>query len=153
LPAVGFGTIPKTSAWQNNWDQPALNNFRQNVPGDVNNAQGLGDATAGASKAYSCPGSAAIVSAEICNRGALPVPSGVPVGFYFDDTLVCSAVTKTILFPGDCESVECTWSSPPPDEASAVDLTVMADDGNTVNECKEGNNQGGVFHVFCEPPK
>ena len=42
--------IPKTSQWKNNWEQPKLDNFRQNVPGDVN-AQGIADATAGASNA------------------------------------------------------------------------------------------------------
>jgi hypothetical protein len=32
-----------------------------------------------------------------------------------------------------------------------VDVTVIADDGNAVNECKEGNNIGGVFDVYCKP--
>ncbi len=146
------GTIPKTSQWKNNWEQPKLNNFRQNVPGDVN-AQGLADATAGASNAFSCKDGTALLSVPICNRGALPMPSGVPVGFYLGQTKLCAGATMGILFPGNCEDVTCSWSKPPGDPQSAVDVKVVADDGNSLNECKEGNNIGGVLGVFCQGAK
>ena len=144
------GTIPQTSQWPNNWDQPELNNFRQNVPGTAN-AGATSDTTAGASLNYACMGGAVTLTVDVCNRGALPVADGVPVGFYLDGTLLCSTATMTTLFPGDCESVACDWSDPPIDASQAVDVTVIADDGNAVNECKEGNNIGGVFDVFCRP--
>ena len=56
------------------------------------------------------------------------------------------------LAPDECEAVSCAWATPPGNEATAVDVTVVADDGSTVTECKEGNNEGAIFGVFCEPP-
>ena len=144
------GTVPKTSQWSNNWDDPTLNNFRQNVPGEPN-ATGIGDATAGASDAIVCQGTSAKMLVDICNRGALAIGSGMPVGFYVDDKLVCSTATTQSLFPSDCEQVECVWTSPPSRDALKVDVQDIADDGNTQNECKEGNNIGLVKGVYCQP--
>ena len=66
-------------------------------------------------------------------------------------TKVCETETMTVLFPDDCEAVSCLWSDPPADASAAVTVDVIADDGNAVNECKEGNNKGGIFEVFCKP--
>lgn len=143
------GTIPKSSDWLNNWEEPSLNNFRQNVPGNAN-ASAIGDTTAGASETYVCKDGGAKLVVDVCNRGALSIADEIPVGFYVDMQLVCTTVTTTGLSPGECEKVECTWDSPPTNSADAADVTVIADDGNTLNECKEGNNVGGVFGVFCE---
>jgi len=145
------GTIPKTADWKNNWEEPGLNNFRQNVPGQPN-ATAIGDTTAGASDVVVCEGTSAKLIVEICNRGALAIPDGIPVGFYVGDDNICSTVTEAALFPGDCTEVECLWTDPPGSESDAVDVKVVADDGNSLNECKEGNNIGGVFGVFCQPP-
>lgn len=144
--------VPATSMWANNWTDPTLNNFRQNVPGTAN-GQSVPDTTAGASISFACSSSgAATLNVEVCNRGALPVGDGVPVGFYVGAMLICSAQTTVALFPGECESVSCIWNTPPTTSSMAVDVTVVADDGNTVNECKEGNNIGGIFGVHCQPP-
>ncbi len=144
------GTIPKTSNWKNNWQEPNLNNFRQNVPGQAN-ATAIGDTTAGASKSYICSGAGAELSVQICNRGGLAIAAGVPIGFYVDDNKICSTETTLTLFPDDCETVTCMWASPPNNAGQAADVKVVADDGNSLNECKEGNNIGGVFGVFCQP--
>ena len=144
------GSIPATSAWLDNWDQPGLNNFRQNVPGNAN-GQAVSDTTAGASKGFVCKGTSVTLLVDVCNRGALPLGPGVPVGFYLGGQQICLSETTATLYPGDCAQVECDWANPPNDASQAVDVTVIADDGNDVSECKEDNNQGGVFDVFCKP--
>lgn len=144
------GVIPATSQWPNNWEQASLNNFRQNVPGSAN-GQATSDSTAGAALGVACDGTTAVLTVDVCNRGALPMGVGVPVGFYVAGTKVCDTETMTVLFPEDCEAVSCKWSDPPTDASASVTVDVIADDGNAVNECKEGNNKGGIFEVFCKP--
>jgi hypothetical protein len=144
------GTIPQTSMWSDNWLDPKLNNFRQNVPG-IANGQAIPDATAGASKGYVCETTAVTLLVDVCNRGALGIGAKMPVGFYVAGNLVCSAETTQALLPDQCEQVACSWPSPPTDISMAVDVEVVADDGSTVTECKEGNNTGGIFDVFCKP--
>jgi hypothetical protein len=141
------GTIPKTSAWQKNWLDPDLNNFRQNVPGE---ASGLDspDLTAGVA-GFSCSGTSATLNAPICNRGTAPIGSGVKVSFYAASTLVCEAQTTKPLASGECETVSCVWASAPSDP---VDVSVIADEAGEKTECKEGNNEGTIFGVKCVPP-
>lgn len=145
------GTIPKTSAWANNWDDPKLNNFRQNVPG---NANGLatGDPTAGASSQFACSGEGAEISAPICNRGADPVGAGLNVGFYLGMDKVCEAKTLEVIPVGECRFVSCTWAMPPVVESQKVDITVIPNDDGAYAECKPGNNLGTIYGVFCKPP-
>jgi hypothetical protein len=143
------GTIPRTSEWTANWLEDDLNNFRQNVPGDPN-ANAIPDATAGAFLFERCSGTAAVLEIDVCNRGAAPVGAGVPVGFYVEGELVCEAATEGPLEPEECERVECTWSSPPTSEASAVDVDVVVNEGGDIAECKGGNNDGIVQTVYCE---
>ncbi|MFT3775786.1 MAG: VCBS repeat-containing protein [Minicystis sp.] len=144
------GTIPKTSAWKNNWDDPKLDNFRQNVPG---NANGLatGDATAGPSDQYACSPTGVGISAPVCNRGSDPIGAGLSVGFYVGGKKVCGAVTTKALAPDACEVVGCTWSSPPTAATQAVDVEVIANDDGAYQECKPGNGHGTIHGVFCKP--
>jgi hypothetical protein len=146
------GTVPQTSNWQRNWQQIDLNNFRQNVPGEPN-GNANGDATAGASSLYDCDGVNAELAVDICNRGATALPPGIPVGFYVSGNLVCQAETAGAIQPGQCETVMCLWTSTPNTPGSAVDVDVVADDGGSVTECQEGNNQGTIFDVFCTLPR
>jgi hypothetical protein len=141
------GTVPKTSAWQKNWLDKDLNNFRQNVPGDAS-GQDSPDVTAGVS-GFSCDGGKAKLSAPICNRGTAPIGSGVKASFYDGATKVCEAVTTKALQPGECELVTCTWDTPPEEP---VDIHVIGDEDNEKSECKEGNNEGTVIGVFCKGP-
>lgn len=145
------GTVPQTSAWKNNWDDPSLNNFRQNVPGNAN-GKATGDATAGASMQFACSGSTVTLSAPICNRGADPVGAGMNVGFYVGGAAVCSTKTMEAIPPGECRSVACTWSGPPTKESDKVDVTVIPNDDGAYAECKPGNNKGVLEGVFCKPP-
>lgn len=144
------GTVPKTSQWKNNWDDPKLNNFRQNVPGNQN-GNATGDATAGPSKAYACDSSGVTLMTEVCNRGADDMAAGLSVGFYVEGQKVCSTTTSKPLAPEECESVSCVWSNPPVTENGAVDVTVTPNDDGAYAECKEGNNDGIISAVFCKP--
>ncbi len=145
------GTVPQTSLWDKNWLQPELNNFRQNVPGN-SNGSAIPDATAGASDFDSCDGGDAILTVDICNRGAAPQGAGIVIGFYVGADQVCQTTTMTALDPEECEQVTCLWTSPPTNQNTAVDVTVIANDGQGASECHEGNNVGVVKGVFCEPP-
>lgn len=144
------GTIPKSSEWKNNWEQPKLNNFRANSPGSQGGTESP-DATAGASTAYTCDGSAATLTAPICNRGTAPVGAGLKVGFYAAGDLACSTETSKPLYPDDCEVVSCVWNGAPASDGQAVDVIVKANDGGAVTECKDGNDEGVVLHVYCKP--
>ena len=145
------GTVPTTSAWLNNWEQPELNNFRQNVPGTPN-GQSTADPTAGAAQFNACGGGQANLVVDVCNRGADAMGAGISVGFYEGSELVCQTQTTGPLQPGECESVTCTWDSPPATSADAVDITVVANDDEALTECKEGNNEGTITGVWCDPP-
>ena len=144
------GTIPSGADWKNNWEQPTLNNFRQNVPGEQGGTA-TPDATAGASTGYTCDGATATLTAPVCNRGSAPVGSGIKVGFYADGALVCTTETTTPLYPDDCETVVCVWDGAPTTQSGAVTLVVKANDGGDVTECKDGNNEGVVLDVYCKP--
>jgi len=88
----------------------------------------------------------------ICNRGAAPQAAGVPVGFYVMGMQVCQTQTTTPLDPEECETVSCVWDTPPSAASGAVDVDVVANDGDAISECKEGNNEGVILDVFCTPP-
>jgi len=142
------GTIPQTSQWPTNWNQAGLNNFRQNVPGTPNGLA-TGDATAQPSS-FTCVAGAAVMNAPVCNRGADSMPIGILVGFYAGGMQVCTAVTKTVLDPEECEIVSCTWADPPPAVDLAVDVTVTPNADGAYAECKDENNDAILPGVFCD---
>src|SRR5690606_503941 len=103
------GTIPRTSAVARNWSEPALNDFRKNVQGDLVPLAGP-DLTIGrGSFDRGCTEAMPVIplNAEVCNRGAEPVDSGMVATFYDGDPRsggapICSAVTARTLPPGVC---------------------------------------------------
>jgi hypothetical protein len=144
------GTIPATMAWAANWTTPSLNNFRQNVPGSgAGNA--VGDLTAQAGPFFSCSGAQAVFAEPVCNRGSAPVGAGVAVGFYVAGKQVCTASTATALQVGSCETVSCTWTTPPTTQSTATNVDVVANDGGHTAVCY-ANDKGLVEGVFCMPP-
>lgn len=143
------GTIPRASSWKNNWEQPELNNFRQNVPGTPD-TQGQPDLTAGPSS-FMCAGATATLTVPICNRGSDPVGLGIAVAFYHLGKKVCGAKTTKPLNPGECEELSCDWKDAPADSSKKVDLEVVVDDTNERLECKEDNNRGTIQGTFCVP--
>ena len=142
------GVVPKTSAWLQNWKQPGLNNYRQNSPGDGETAGDSPDLTVHTAK-VSCDPAGPSVIAQVCNRGTQPVAQGLPVAVYADGTppeVRCTTATVGRLYPGDCETVSCTWMG------AAGDGHVVVDDrgdGTGIDlECREDNNTIAV-HVDC----
>jgi len=146
------GTIPRTSAATSNWLDPALNNFRQNVQGSA--APGASPDLTSGGLPYICDGfNAALLSARVCNRGVEPVGAGVTVGFYEGDPAaggasICNELTVTVLMPGSCEEVTCSWPTPPT-EPPGTDIYVVVDDDGATGECYEGNNVGIFEDVRC----
>jgi hypothetical protein len=149
------GRVPASGATRRNWRERSLNNFRTNVQGSAETMRS-GDAT-GAGEGFMCLASgAARLTFRACNRGTAPLPDALPVGLYDRDpaamgaTPVCRAVTPRALDPGQCVTLSCDWAQPP--DGDPVTLTVVADDGRTRLECREGNNLGALPGVVCRPP-
>lgn len=143
-----FAGIPATSAVAENWNDPALNNFRQNVQGDLD-ALGEPDLTAGGDVgAVECVGTLATIEARVCNRGTLPMVSGTDVAFYRDTDggpLLCSAPIPVALQVGECYVVSCEADL----GGEVIDVFVKVDpDGNTT-ECWENNNAALYKGVGC----
>jgi hypothetical protein len=151
------GTVPQTSQWEANWQQPGLNNFRQNVQGSAN-VNSSPDMTGGQGAVANCEADgSATLSIRVCNRGTEPVAAGVPVTFYEGSPSgsndICIGATSQDLYPGSCEDVTCVWSSAP-GPADPVDVTgVVDDDGSgsgSTSECVEGNNSAVIHDVYCD---
>jgi len=142
------GTVPKSDQWEKNWQSPRLNNFRENVPG-ATNTQAIGDATAGVASGAACQNGEARLQVDVCNRGSGPMGAGIAVGFYVGGAPVCATFTNTPLLPGECELIGCVWTTPPSSAAQAVDVDVIANDGQDATECQEANNIGLVHEVYC----
>ena len=66
-------------------------------------------------------------------------------------TQVCTTATTLPLQVGTCETVDCTWATPPTSEATATNVNVVANDGGQTAVCY-ANNKGLVENVFCIPP-
>ena len=147
------GEIPRTSAVAVNWRTAGLNNFRQNVQGDLD-ALGVPDlTTAAVSERLRVPCEAdgtATLRARVCNRGALPMAAGFVVEFRAetrDGTPLCRASSAVFLGVGDCAETTCEAVLP---LDRAIDVHVVADPDATSEECFEGNNYGLQPNVACD---
>jgi hypothetical protein len=118
-----------------NWSTPGLNNFRQNVQGDLGDVPGP-DFTVGRLVAI-CEGDATRLRADVCNRGGALIDSGVTVIFAREDdaTELCRLVTTEPVPPGACATVDCLA----PVRADGVFVAISDPDG-AVGECIEDNN-------------
>jgi hypothetical protein len=147
------GEIPRTSAVARNWDDPMLNNFRQNVQGDLD-ALGVPDLTASEiSGRLRLPCDAtghAMLRARVCNRGALPMAAGYEVSFRsgsMDGAELCRASSPSFLGVGECGEIGCEAVLP---TDVAIDVYVVTDPDMTSEECHEGNNWGLQPNVACD---
>ncbi|MBL4634049.1 MAG: hypothetical protein JKY56_09255, partial [Kofleriaceae bacterium] len=145
------GKIPSASTRLQNWTQPGLNNFRQNIIGDPR-LIGTPDLTSSAQQ-ITCDEGGADLNAKICNRGTEVVAGGAPMSFYQGDPadmlLVCTVQTTLNLAPGECENISCPW----PDAVDGL-ITVVADDPGNTNiessaECHENNNRSFIEVGGC----
>lgn len=142
------GETPMTSAVKLNWRQPRLNNFRQNVQGDLE-ADGQPDLTvSGDARKIECEGSVGRLEAEICNRGTKPMGSGTDVSFRKGDENgdeLCAIPIPEILSVGECTHVSCDAEL----GQEHIDMTVVVDPSDESAECWEKNNLGLFKQVAC----
>jgi len=153
------GTIPRTSRVAVNWLTPGLNNFRQNVMGNLEHLDDPDMTSGGGSFSGYCSPNGSSIQLEVlaCNRGTQPVDSGIEISFFRGNpdeggTLICSTETTRRLEPGQCESVGCEWNDPPTSRQDAVTVWVTADSANESSECFEENNWSEIPDVYCEMP-
>lgn len=142
------GQIQTTSQVDRNWQDPVLNNFRQNVQGDLT-ALGEPDLTAGGDVGtVACVGTVATISARVCNRGTLPMVNGTEVAFYEDGLTgpeLCRATIPIALGVGECLVVSCDADL----GGQMIDVFVMVDPDGTTIECYEANNGALYQGVAC----
>jgi hypothetical protein len=148
------GEAVRTSMVRQNWRTMGLNNFRQNVQGNLA-ALGLPDLTITAEPGplvLMCTGDRATLRARVCNRGTLPAPAGATATFRTDNAMgmpLCMTATTRNLAPGDCEDVSCTASIPP----RSIDvLLIVAPAMGASDECFSRNNSSLVRSVYCGTP-
>ena len=142
------GEIPATSNVAINWKDPELNNFRQNVQGDLE-ALGQPDLTAGGDVgAVKCDGTLATIEARVCNRGTLPMVSGTEVTFYDGTALgpeLCTAQIPVVLDVEECTIVSCQADL----GGKKLDIYVLVDPKSQTLECHEKNNAALYQGVEC----
>ncbi len=131
-----------------NWKDAKLNNFRQNVQGDLE-ALGQPDLTAGGDVgAVKCMGTVATIEARVCNRGTLPMVSGTEVSFYdgtLQGPLLCTAQIPVALAVAECIIVNCQADL----QGKKVDIYVRVDPQGQTLECYEVNNDALYRGVEC----
>lgn len=147
------GAVPTSE--RNNWEDPTLNNYRQNVQGEgVFNAPDL-RVLALSVLLDNCPTSATL-RARVSNEGNLGVPAGVSVAFYTGTPgalgpLLGTATTSVPLLPGASTVVELAdvpLTGMPP----YAFVAVVDDDGTGTGatvECDEGDNESGIADLDC----
>jgi hypothetical protein len=146
------GTIPRSGEVAKNWLVPELNNFRQNVQGELS-ALGIPDLTAaedGDPRELECElDGYGLLEAQVCNRGMLPMGPGMVVAFTegaTDGPELCRATLEAALPIGTCEPVSCLAEL----AGSAVDVYVVIDPDGLIEECWEGNNFAFFGEVHCK---
>jgi hypothetical protein len=154
------GTVPTPEP--DNWLQPGLNNFRQNVQTwGVHNAPNLVPRLFGADERQCATGTITL-GLMVQNTGSKGVPPGVNVAFYRvleqgDRELLGTSQTQAPLLPGMSEYVEYVWQT----SQTNVPLpwtfrfVVIVDDPAVgpevaVHECIEQDNEAGPIDIPCD---
>ncbi len=139
----------------NNWTDPALNNYRQNFQGagvfnapDLEVSLSIGLAT--------CLQDEFEVIANVRNTGSIGIGAGVDVSLYrgtdANGTLVSTQQTNVGLLPG--ASTDISWLEASPVGGASQDYFVVVDDDDdaAVTECIEDNNEATAASVACPVP-
>ncbi|MEZ4225889.1 MAG: VCBS repeat-containing protein [Polyangiaceae bacterium] len=152
------GRVVQSSKVLNNWEQPGMNNFRQNAQGELGKLA-LADLTVELDDLSNvCSGKTQTVdlSAKVCNRGTNPVQDGAEIVFYQlpkgdagapdggTASPLCKVKTGTLLAPGDCTVVHCSGQVD-----GDKDVYVAADPDATIADCHPGNNVGAGSGKLC----
>lgn len=137
-----------------NWTEPGLNNYRQNVQGaGVFNAPDMSvDLVA---ELDMCNDGFLEVVATVRNIGALGVPSGIEVSLFegvdASGTLVGTELTPGPLLPG--QQTQISWLVPFEQGDPATDFFVVVDGADvvdgSVDECVEDNNGAQITGAEC----
>ena len=145
--------VPRTSMALRNWEQPRLDNFRQNVqPAPTRGA--VADLTVSLLNPLDLCTSMSTsqhLQARVCNRGTNAVTDGVPVVFSLNESGtpmdLCRVNTPRLLAPGQCVDVACDATLP---NATAVRrVLVEVDPMHSIADCHGGNNRGALPVVYC----
>ena len=147
------GRVPKVEA--RNWDNPNLNNFRQNVqPGGLFDAP---DMTGGPDKA-AC-GATIQATIVVMNKGAAKVAPGLNVTLYAavagaKAAPLATLQTTTTISPGQSEKLSFNVKTPVAFNKKNISLYVVVDDDGKgqgkANECNEQNNKVDLGTVYCK---
>ena len=155
------GSIPKTSAWVQNFVDPTLNNFRQNRQGST--SADLADITGKLNATEACSftkSGGVLLTGKICNHGLRGVGANMPAAFYLGSdttgTPVCQTTSNGPVPVGaDCASVSCEVSGMT--VAGGATITMVANDAGKgsrlVDECNYDNNTASITIENCAPPK
>ncbi|HJL16529.1 MAG TPA: VCBS repeat-containing protein [Sandaracinaceae bacterium LLY-WYZ-13_1] len=141
------GRVVRTRDWAQNWLEPGLNNFRQNVQGDLGRLDIADLTVVFFDLAELCTTELPAeldLTARVCNRGTNPVGDGVLVHFAEDESLVCETTTTRLLNPGECEEVSCRGTV-----TSAEDLIARVDPMDEIADCRPGNDEGVPAASLC----
>ena len=146
--ATSAGLTPPVES--NNWDDPTLNNYRQNFQGsgtfnapdlEVNLSVNLSN----------CLEEQFEVIATIRNTGSIGIPAGIDVSLYrgTDATgeLVSTEQTVVALLPG--AQTDISWLENTTSEGQDYFVVVDSDDVELVTECVEDNNTALASAVAC----
>lgn len=147
--AGSTGLTPTSNV--NNWDDPQLNNFRQNFQGagvfnapdlEVNLSVGLAN----------CLQKEFEVIATVRNTGSIGIPAGVDVSLYrgtdASGELISTQQTTVGLLPG--AQTDLSWLEPNPGgEPQDYYVEVDTDDEAVVTECEEDDNTAAAVSVAC----
>lgn len=155
------GQIPMTPL--NNWEEPGLNNFRQNVQGDgLFNAPNLLPANL-AVDADNCATGGITISFEIKNDGALGVRAGsVTASIYVkragqNEEFLQTVTNTRNLAPGAAEAFNVMWTPPNDWVNQRFDVRVVVDENSqgeqNHNECREDDNEATVLQTLCSVPQ
>ncbi|MBR4984370.1 MAG: hypothetical protein IKY83_01345 [Proteobacteria bacterium] len=150
------GSIPKTSAWKQNFTDPKMNNFRQNSNGNLE-AGFAPDITGRFIKDNVCGKDSQgkyIIQGYLCNRGRKDVGSKLPATFYKGDpaegNIICTSYTDSNVPAGSdgCRYVKCEM-----EDLVTGRLTMVVNDdgkgGRTTVECDTNNNTDTIDITEC----
>lgn len=116
-------TVPRSSAWNQNFHDPTLNNYRHNGPGEAD-PSARPDITARFEPvACTQAGSDWTLLATVCNRGARTAGAGLPASFSLGEDLLCVAETLEPLPPGECLEISCVTQTEPIGEVTVAGNT------------------------------
>ncbi|MBO4350260.1 MAG: hypothetical protein J6A01_04835, partial [Proteobacteria bacterium] len=153
-------TLPKTSAWKQNFLDPKLNNYRANSQG----ALGMNvapDITGKLDKNNLCvisgKDNTITLKGVVCNRGTKTVGSKMPASFYQVKEggelgqKYCTSYTSENVPVGGCLEVSCSLSG---DNLNDTTIRMVVNDdgegGRTTVECNSDNNTDEVKIDSCQ---